>query len=775
MHIRFIILFSFILFATNFSGQEMMINANGTIVDEESGNTIPFVHILIKKLNTGTITDENGKFSIQLPISDSIEIQFFHTSYETKTLFIKKQNINNIRILLTPKIYETDEIKIQGKEPSVIKEMIPGKFILKQKEILVAPALLGEPDIVRSLQLLPGIQSVNEGNSGIYVRGGSTGQNFILFDDIELMNPSHLMGIYSVFNPFLTEKVEFYKGNAPIELSSRLASSIIVKSFNNKQDSNNWNINIGNISTNLCYNGLSKNKKWYTNIGFRRSYLEGIQWVSDQLLEDEYNYFTKNKFNFYDFNGKLHYATRQNNITLAWYLGGDHFNYTNRDNAILLKNNWGNKGLSLNWNHIFETGILMKNTLSYSNYFSSLSIDFLTQDLNFDTDYHHLHQKTEITVQQHNQLIKFGLHSKFRDISPQNLDLNLNTSSQKAYYNYQHFIISLFGSDEFSLTDKLKLYVGGSVQYYQSTNKETSSNNDTNNMDADNADILKNGVFTFNFKNSVNSAFKGSFSHTEQNIHLASIASIPLPSDIWMPATSHLPAETGNQITLGYFIEKSSKNIQYGIEGFYKLVNNELLLNVNYQGKETDSFEDNFYTGKSKSYGAEFFVKKTSENFVANISYTLGWTQQKFNDINNGAWFDAKYDRRHDINILGSYVLNKKFDFGLVFILATGNKTTLPVGRYWMMGNINNVYDGVNNFRMPVYHRLDLSVNYHLESKTFNESVVNFSLINVLNHSNPYFIYLYADSGEENYELSVKAKQVSLFPILPSFSWKFKF
>ncbi len=171
----------------------------------------------------------------------------------------------------------------------------------------------------------------------------------------------------------------------------------------------------------------------------------------------------------------------------------------------------------------------------------------------------------------------------------------------------------------------------------------------------------------------------------------------------------------------------------------------------------------------------EFFLKRNSEKLNANLSYTLGWVKQRFDHLNNGKWHDAKYDRRHDINLLCSYKLNKKIELGSVFILATGNKATLPVGRYWMMGNIANDYDGINNFRMPLYHRLDFSVNYYIKSKLFKESILNFSIINVLNRSNPYFIFYDIDAGEENYELNIKAQQVSLFPILPSLSWKVKF
>ncbi len=764
------------LFFADLYGQRDKIEITGVIADKETGLTIPFVHVFIKKLNTGTTTDMNGKFSISLVFSDSIEIQLFHTAYEQKKFFITPSNANKIKAYLKPKIYETDEIKVQGKDASITKEIIPGKLQLQQKDILLTPTLLGEPDLIRTLQLLPGIQSVNEGNSGIYVRGGSPGQNYITFDEIELMNPSHLMGIYSVFNPFLVDHVDFYKGNAPIQFSTRLASSIIVKTFNHKADSTNWYGNIGNLSSNICYQGISKNKKWYANIGLRRSYLDGIQWVAEQTIADQDNYFTRNHFAFYDFNGKIKYSSPKSNITLAWYKGKDDFDYSNSKRSIQMNNKWGNEGASLSWNYICKNGLSIHNSLSYSKYFSSLYIYFTEQDLNFDTEYKHVKHKIEFTTEKKNHLIRFGLHSTYRNTSPQNLDLDLNTTSGSTFYTYKHFTSKLYGSDEYKLSNNLKLYLGGSVMYYKTLDINSSASEViSENSRSDYTEFLANMVFTFNYKITPTSSIKGSLSHTEQDIHLASLASIPLPSDIWMPATEELPSEKGEQYTLGFFSERNNGKIQYGVEAYAKRLHNQLVYNVNYQSEETSDFESNFFHGKARAYGAEIYIKKTGPKFNTNLSYTLGWAQQRFNDINNGVWHDAKYDRRHDLNILGNYILNEKIDFGLVFIFATGNKTTLPVGRYWMMGDIANVYEGINNYRMPPYHRIDLSLNYHLKSKTFKESVINFSVINALNHANPYFIYFHIDKGDESYDIDIQAHQVALFPIMPSVSWKFKF
>ncbi len=769
------ILTGLMLFTANLLGQEKIYEIKGVIIEEETNLTIPFAHVVINNSNSGTTSDENGRFTIYTKLK-IVELQIHHTAFQQKNLTINAENTSDLTIKLIPKVYQTEEVKIKAFGSSFSKEIIPGKLQIQQKDILLTPSLLGEPDLVRTLQLLPGIQSVNEGNSGIYVRGGSPGQNFITFDDIELMNPSHLMGIYSVFNPFLVEKVDFYKGNAPVQISSRLASSIIVKTFDIKKDTTNWNGNIGNISSNITYCGNSKNKKWYTNIGFRRSYIDGIQWVADKFISDEYNYFTNNHFNFYDFNGKVKYSSSKSKIALSWYKGGDNVDYSDADQVVSLSNRWGNEGVSLSWLNLCSSGWSIDNVISYSKYFSSLKINLLEQDLNFDTDYKHYKHKIEFVKEGDKHLLRFGSQSIYRNISPQNLDLDLNTSSGNTFYCYKHFLTKLYVGDEYLLTDKVKLYLGGGIQYYKTLDIKSSVSESLNNSNSKNySEFQKNFVFTFNYQLFDKSSIKGSLSHTEQDVHLASIASIPLPSDIWMPATQKLPSENGEQYTLGYFSENLKGSIEYGIEGYFKNMSHQLLYSVNYQDNDNSVFEDNFFSGKGKAWGGEIFIKKSGLKYNANISYTLGWARQNFDDVNHGVWYDAKYDRRHDLNVLGNYILNKKIDFGLVFIFASGNKTTLPVGRYWMMGDIANVYKGINNFRMPVYHRLDLSVNYHLKSNIFKESILNLSIINALNHSNPYFIYFFVESGEDSYDINIKAKQVSLFPILPSVSWKFKF
>ncbi|WP_066629575.1 TonB-dependent receptor [Labilibacter marinus] len=749
---------------------------SGKVVDSESGEGIAFVHVATSDLLQGTTSNEHGAFELCLPTSDSVTINFFHTAFQTLKINLTPSETSFVEVKLETKKYLTEEVTVKGRGQSMVKTIVPGKIELKQQDILLTPSVLGTPDLVRTLQLMPGIQSVNEGNSGIYVRGGSPGHNYIVFDDIELMNPSHLMGIYSVFNPLLVDKVEFYKGNAPVHQSERLASSIIVTSKKQKGQGYNWSGNLGNISSNITYQGLSKNKKWYVNIGFRRSYLELIQALAEPIIQEEENYFKRNKFNFFDFNGRVQYRSGGSTVALSWYKGKDIFQFNNSGNAIQLNNDWGNEGMAISWNYMFDENLSMKNSISYTGYSSSLNVDFIDQNLTFKTDYNHLQFKTDWLYQYNRHLFRWGAYVKNRTISPQDLDISLNISSGTSYNAYEHLSIKVPFSDRYTFSEKFDMYFGAALEYYHLLNVKKENLAKSATLTDDNEyDILMNGVLMANYNVSKTQSVKASYSYISQNIHLTSIASIPLPSDVWMPATKKVPSEQGHQFTLGYFKEVSKWGLEYGIEGYGKFSNNALMLRVNVEGEEVNDFEDNFFNGNNKAFGSEFSLKKSTNKLDANVSYTLGWVKQRFDEINQGAWHDAKYDRRHDLNIMCSYHLNSRIELGGVFVYATGNKATLPKGRYWMMGDIANDYDGINNYRMPVYHRLDLSVSYKLKSKLFHESVLNFSLINALNRSNPYFVYYSIEDGEGRYELDITARQVSLFPILPSLSWRYKF
>ncbi len=768
----FCLILAIVLNIQNASAQSSNWCITGIIVNSDTGNPIPSAHVLTVNGVHGTVSNIKGQFKICGLTQKSVRIGIGHTSFEYQELIIYKEDTKDLYIRLNLKVYNTKEVQVVANSASIVKNYIPGKMTLRKAEVLALPSFMGSPDVLRGLQLMPGMQSVSEGNSGIFVRGGSPGQNFVLFDNIELMNPTHLMGIYSVFNPLLTQKVDFYKGNAPIHQSSRLASSIIVSTRNNKEGDSNWEGNIGNIVTNLTYNGESKNKKWYFSTGVRRSYLDVLGAMVKPFLKDDDNYFKKNNYTFYDWNGKLRYKSANSLLSLTWYLGQDDFRMTSRKGDIHSFSKWGNKGVALSWRTMITPLISMKNSFDYTAYNSDFGAITSDGDLRFKTDYGQTRFRSDYTFVFKRSLIRWGVELIKYQITPQNIEFSEYENSQIKLNKYNSLAAKLYGSNYVNINENWSVYGALALNYYQLLNQETEEGNKENTNEGF---WIPNIVATLNYNPTERSSFKASYAYNSQNIHLASIASIPLPTDVWMPSTKNLPHEQAHQLTFGYFKDWTDKKLQLGAEAFGKTMNHQLLLSANIDQDKEVAFEDNFLQGKGISYGCELYFKKQVGHLAYTLAYTLAWAKQRFLDINNGKWHDAKYDRRHDLNITTTYALNNRIDFGAVFIYATGNKATLATGRYWLMGSITNDYAGVNNYRMPAYHRLDVSMNYKLKSNTFKESILNFSIINLYSRSNPYYIYYEVRNGQENYDLSIKAKQMSLFPIMPSVSWRFKF
>lgn len=740
-------------------------------ITDVGAEPVPMAHIALMNSPIGAVSDENGMFELCALSGDSVQIIVGHTSFYPQSLWISKTETKVIEVALELKVLSTKEIKVIAKQYSIVSTYIPGKLSLNNKDILSIPGFMGSPDVLRSLQLQPGMQSVSEGNSGIYVRGGSPGQNHVLFDDIELMNPVHLMGIYSVFNPLLTERVEFYKGNAPVHQSSRLASSILVNTYSNKRDDSNWAGNIGNIATNLIYSGSSDNNKWFISTGIRRSYLDVLGHMAQPFLNDDDNYFKSNSYQFYDWNGKLRYRNGNSTIALSWYLGEDQFKMVNKQNDIRSFSDWGNTGAAFVWKYMINDAMSMNNKVFYSTYQSDFGAQIVDGDMRFQTDYEQKQFKNTFILHHNKNTWHWGIDASMYNITPQNLQVTSVENSENRLDEYTSYAFKPFISNQLELNERWTIYGGLALQYYQ-LQKDSRSTVEVNNNEPQ---ISPNLVTTLNYWLNKNASLKASYAFNTQNMHLASIASIPLPSDIWMPSTSDLPMEQGHQITLGYFKFIEDHSIQWGIEGYAKKMKNQLLLKMNLNNEDIEQFDDNFYKGEAMAWGSEFYLNKQQGHLNYTLGYTLGWIKQKFDGINDGQWHDAKYDRRHDLNFQLTYKANKKFDYGLVFVLASGNKATLPTGRYWLMGAIANDYAGVNNYRMPLYHRMDISMNYHLNSNVFKESVLSFSVINLYNRSNAYYIYYGVEEGDQSYEISIKAKQVSLFPVMPSISWRFKF
>jgi len=672
---------------------------------------------------------------------------------------------------------DTVEIKevVVSEKKQAFNSSFTGRDQLTSEDIKNIPTLLGEADVIRAVRLLSGVQSVSEGNSGLYVRGGSAGQNLYMLDEMELLNPSHLMGIFSVFNPLTTSGVDIYKGNAPVNMQGRLSSTIDVHSFTPKKENEGFEFNLGTISSSMAFAKQSSNGKFDITLGYRRSYLNALGWCASFILSDSMNYFKNNNYAFYDFNGKMNLRiSNKTKLTLAWYSGKDDFSSNNPDVQYQAKTSWGNRSAIVQVQHQPNSFNIFKNSIAYNATFSGFNGELISNNLLFTSFFEQIQQKNQWEHRWGNHLSHTGLELFGQHSIPVDMAMSFLSDTIRQYHSFRNLGFSAyFGDSYFSPSETFQTYIG----IRSSVDAPIGPYNYGTTSFGKNV-LLKawwtfSPVISFSFFPKKGHSVKISGSVNEQNLHLAALSSIPLPNDIWTTSSPRLRPETCDQLAIGYY--SSSTILDFSVEIYGKFMKHQLLFNVITDNSSNQGFEDQFFKGKGLAYGIDFSLRKRSGIFTGLIKYSLSKSIRSFPLIMNGTWFNDKNDRPHDLSLNLTCNLNKKWDFSALWVYASGNNMTLPSGRWWMMGQVMNDYDHFNGFRLPSYHRLDISANWHLETKQFKESVLNFSLINLYNHANPYYAYFKVFMGENQYNLDVKSYQVSLFPIMPSISWRFKF
>lgn len=780
INIPFYYQYIFWLFLAFFFGHFTPIHAqtdciNGKVVDETTMLPIADVHVWSAVTGVGTVTSADGVFKLCGLKGKEMVLIFSHTSYVTFTKTFKSLSHENI--FLKRNEFLTEEVEVKGQSGGRIHEISPGQGKLRSSDILRLPAILGEADVVRALQQMPGIQSVSEGVGGIYVRGGGPGQNHVMLDGMELMNPLHLMGIYSVFNPITTSDVSVFKGHAPASIRGGLSSSIIVSSTSPFNKENLVQGAIGNIASNLTFSGKSKSGKFGVTVGFRHSYLELYKAGASLFLSDENNFFSQSFYRFYDFNGQAAFRPNaSSSFALSWYVGSDDFMIDNNEVGYDAGTNYGNKAVALRWekrvgdNKIFSAG------MGYTFAWSDFSGEVLENDLEFESNHQAISINTQFLLEGAHHLFRAGGDATYFETMPQNMMLTTSDGITSHKDEFRNAEISGFVEDTYELSPLVSLYAGIRVHYYMSLGPYR-FHNENSTVHFDNNELVDENYYwspslSLSYQFRRYSVLKMAWSRNFQMIHLATLSTMPLPNDIWMMSSPRLEPQNGHQYSLE--VEQQFSRFSFTTGIFARKMQNQLIFNVNV-GEEEMNFEDHFFHGDGRAYGMELSAKKETGTLQGSLNYSLSRSERSFEDIFEGEWFSDKFDRTHDLSAMISYSLNEQWALGAGWTYATGIAMTLPEGRMWMMGTIMNDYNGYNNFRLPAYHRLDLSASLKLKSQTFKESVLDFSVINLYNRANPYYLFYNVYKGESSYDIDIRASQVSLFPVMPSVSWKFKF
>lgn len=775
-----------ILFFSSAFAQEKF-TVSGYVKDEATGEFLIGANVYLKETLKGISTNQYGFFSLTMEKGKHIIVASF-VGYDTKELDINLTKNMKVNFALNPVTYTTDVVVISGEREDVnVKSTDMGTVDIKVERIKTLPAFLGEVDILKTIQLTPGVQSGGEGNTGLYVRGGGPDQNLVLLDEAVVYNASHLFGFFSVFNADALKNVTLTKAGMPANYGGRLASvlDITMKDGNNHEFEAEGGV--GLISSRLTVQGpIIKDKSSFIVSG-RRTYAD----IVTKPFIRKSSPFKNSGYYFYDLNAKLNYIlSDKDRVFLSGYFGRDVFNMNHKEADFKNSISWGNATTALRWNHVFSDKLFLNTSAIYNDYnfdFDARQTDFemaLTSGINdwngkLDFSYY---------MNAINKVL-FGANYIYHTFTPNNAsarvrDVDLELGEPVKLYSHEG---AFYINDELELSDKFALngglryslfcHVGPFDRYILNEfNRISDTIHYASGEDVETYRHLEPRI-SARLALSPTSSLKASFNQNYQYIHLASVSAVTLPTDIWVPSTDKVKPLFGTQYSVGYFKNLSDNKYETSFEVYYKTMENliEFKEGAAPEDNLNNNIDNNFVFGNGESYGGELFFNKKAGKTTGWIGYTLSWTNRHFPDINGGKPFPAKYDRRHDLSVVVSYDINDKFNAAAVFVYATGNAATLPIGRYFIEGAIVSEYGERNSYRMAPYHRLDLSLNYiHKKTEKF-ESSFNLSVYNAYSRKNPYFIYYENVGSLEEMSFQVKAKQVSLFPILPSVTWNFKF
>lgn len=758
---------------------------SGFVKEEGSGESMIGTTIGVAGTTIGTSTNDYGFYSLSL-LPGTYQIVFTYLSFEqVDTLIVLNQNVR-LNISMKASVNEIQEIIVDAADTKDdnVKSSQMGKFDLSMERIKTLPVIFGEQDILKTIQLLPGIQGGGEGSSGFYVRGGGPDQNLILLDEATVYNASHLFGFFSVFNSDAIHNTTLYKEGMPAEYGGRISSVLDITMKDGNNQTFHGSGGIGTIASRLTLEGpIVKGKSSFIVSG-RRTYFDVITRPFIQNSE-----FKGSTYYFYDLNAKANYQfSDKDRIFLSGYFGRDVFAFSS--DGINLSIPWGNATTTLRWNHLFSNRLFMNASVIYQDYkfelaasqdifeFSLLSgIRDFNIKLDFDYSPNVRHQ------------MKFGINYIYHIFQPSSVsgksgDVEFNPEGTQKLYAHE---AAVYVQDQFDVTESFQLNGGLRISYFEQVGpyKQILYNDFTGLPEDSMVYAAGDHIKTYGgleprmmarLSVSRTSSLKAAFTINNQYVHLVSNNGTTLPTDIWVPSSGLVKPQIGYQYSLGYFRNFRDNTFETSAEIYYKKLNNQIEYREGYTPTPNENLEESFVFGEGSSYGIELFINKKAGDFTGWLGYTLAFTDRIFADLNNGEAFPYRYDRRHNLSLVGSYRLNEHWTFGATFVFQTGIAFTLPDSKYFVEGNILTYYDGVNATRLPNYNRLDIAATYEGRRDRKFQSGWSFSIYNVYNRANPYFIYTeYDGTFLQDEQITVQAKQVSLFPIIPSITWNFKF
>ncbi len=759
----------------------------GYIRDRATGETLIGATISIKGNSRGITSNQYGFYSITLSGGNYTLISSF-VGYKAQLLNLNLHADTLMNIDLYSGSNLSQEVVITSrKRDNNVKAAQMGKITLSIEQIKSVPAFLGEVDLLKVVQLLPGVRNAGEGNSGIYVRGGGPDQNLILLDDAICYNTGHLFGFFSIFNSDAIKNVSLIKGGMPAQYGGRLSSvlDISMKEGNNQKFQVEGGL--GLIASRISIQGPIKKNKASFIVSARRTYID----VLTKPFINKGSQFNGSGYYFYDMNAKINYRFNdKDRLYLSGYMGRDVFDFVNRRDNLNVNIPWGNATGTIRWNHVFNKRLFANTTAVFNNYdftFKAIQDNFVAKlasgirdkSIKQDFDFYPFS----------NHKIKFGALYTYHKFTP-----SVASGSQdsivfdplNAQIKYAHEAAGYL-QDDWEITPKIQLSAGLRYSFFQQIgpnkiyNKDVDGNRTDSTVYAKGKPVKTYGGLepraTVRYSFDDQTSIKASVSRNLQYIHLVSNSGTTLPTDIWVPSTYKVKPQISWLYATGLFKNFKNNMFETSLEFYFKDMRNQIEFKEGYTPNSLDDTENSFVFGNGWSYGSELYLNKAKGRVTGWIGYTLSWTWRKFPDLNFGEKYPAKYDRRNDLSIVSMYELNKKWKFSATFVYGTGNAVTLPQRFYVIDGILTQEYSRINQYRLPSYHRLDLSAVLtpkKNEGRKWKSEWV-FSVYNVYSRKNPYFIYFDQSGNALDGSLRIQAKQVSIFPIIPAFTWNFKF
>lgn len=749
---------------------------SGTIEAKSSGEALIGAIVKVKEQPTaGAVSNEYGFYSITLPEGTyTLSVSYLGYSLNEQTVTLDK-NIS-LKVSLEEEGNQMEEVVISTeREDANVTRNEMGVMKLDIKTANKLPVIMGERDILKTMQLMPGIASAGDGNSGFYVRGGGPDQNLILLDEAPVYNASHLLGFFSTFNSDAIKDVTVYKGSIPAEFGGRVSSVLDIQMNEGNNQDYHVNGGIGLISSKLSVEGpIQKGKSSFLVTG-RRTYADlFLKLSNDEELQGSQLY-------FYDLNAKVNYTINdKNRIFLSGYFGKDVLGFND-----VFRFNWGNTTGTARWSHVVNSKLFSSTSLIYSDYKYNIGITAAGLDFDIRSKIQDWNLKEEFTWYANNKHnVKFGFNTIYHTMEPGNIvasgaSSQINNTNIETRYAWEN---AVFMSDEWKVAEKFNLNFGlrassftllGPGTFYQ-------FDREGNTIDSSvygNGEFIKTYInpeprvaanYMFNEKTSV----KAAYARGAQYLHLMSNSNTGNPTDLWIPSSENVKPQIVDQYSLGLYRNFKDNTYEFSAEVYYKDMQNQIDYRNGAELNGNTRIESELLYGIGRAYGLELFFKKKYGKFNGWIGYTLSRTERKIDGINNGEWYVSRYDRTHDISVVGMYDISKRWTLSAVWVYNTGNAVTYPAGKYELDGETYFYYTERNASRMPSYHRLDLGATYTKVTKRGRESSWSFSVYNAYNRYNPFSIEF--EQNEMNPQ-QTQAVQTSLFGIVPSITYNFKF